>query len=335
MVLSLRSRLIAACVMLSAVVSSPAYSQKVLAEGIKDLATQIAASASKEKKQKIAVLPFRELDGKPTILGSFISEELVTDLIGAGEFDIVERAMLDRLLGEIKLGQTGVIDPETAKKVGKVASVDAIVTGSITDLQSYVALNCRLIDTQTGRVFAAAQTRIVKDDDVRKIMGAALPGSQDGVKPTPKQPEREATSTVAPEPIRVRVNDHVFELKRCTLSGTDLQCEILITNQGQDRTLYLFPSNARLVDEEGTQYDAISLTLGGGAHVPMMVFGNNKPPAASHLATGVPVKAVLSFEGIPSGTKRVALIEIQETRGGLYGGRGLVAQFRNVPLTRP
>jgi hypothetical protein len=63
-----------------------------------------------------------------------------------------------------------------------------------------------------------------------------------------------------------------------------------------------------------------------------MTFGDNKPPATARLATGVPVKAVLSFEGVPSSTKRAALIEIQETAGGFYGGRGLKAQFRNVPL---
>jgi hypothetical protein len=149
-------------------------------------------------------------------------------------------------------------------------------------------------------------------------------------------PEREPTGNAAPETLQERVDNHVLDLKRCTLSGTSLECEILITNQGEDRTLYLSPSNSRLIDEEGTEYSASSLTLGGGgSHVRMMVFGNNKPPAASRLATGISVKAVLSFEGIPSGTKRAALIEIQETRGGFYGGRGLKAQFRNVPLTRP
>ena len=116
-----RSYFIATCVMLATLVSSPAYSQKILADGIKDLATQIATNVSKEKKQKIAILPFRELDGKPTILGTYVSEELVTDLFMIGGLDIVERTMLDRLLGEIKLGQTGVLDPDTAKRVGKVA----------------------------------------------------------------------------------------------------------------------------------------------------------------------------------------------------------------------
>jgi hypothetical protein len=37
-------------------------------------------------------------------------------------------------------------------------------------------VNCRLIDTTTGEVFGAAQTRITKDDDVTKLMNAALPG---------------------------------------------------------------------------------------------------------------------------------------------------------------
>ncbi len=320
--------------MLAAAVSNPIYPQKILSEGIKDLATQIATNVSKEKKQRIAILPFRELDGKPTVLSTFISEELVTDLFAIGGIEIVERAMLDRLLGEIKLGQSGVIDPETAKKVGKIASVDAIVTGSVTDLQSYVALNCRLIDTQTGRIFGAAQAKIVKDDDLRKIMGASLPDPLgESLKPPP-QPERQAPRPGAPEPIRVRVKDHVFELKRCARSGESLQCEILITNEGADRKVSLFASNARLIDEGGTEYEAISLTFVGSSRK-VMVFGNNKPPSAADLATGVPVKAVVTFEGIPSSTQRAALIEIREAAGGFYGGRGLKAQFRNVPLQAP
>lgn len=153
------------------------------------------------------------------------------------------------------------------------------------------------------------------------------------IEPPSQNPAREQTRPAAPEILRQRASDHVFELKQCSLSGTSLECEVLITNEGEDRTLRLFPANARLVDEGGTEYSCIHLTLGGGgSHVPTMTFGDNKPPAGAQLTTGVPVKAVLTFEGIPSGTKRAALIEIQETAGGFYGGRGLKAQFRNVPL---
>ncbi|HSS47767.1 MAG TPA: FlgO family outer membrane protein [Thermoanaerobaculia bacterium] len=311
MAFSLRSRLIAACVMLSAALSSPIYSQKILAEGIKDLATQIATHVSKEKKQKIAILPFRELDGKPTVLGTYVSEELVTDLFMIGGLDIVERTMLDRVLGEIKLGQTGVIDPETAKKVGKVAGVDAIVTGSITDLQSYVALNCRLIDAQTGHVFAAAQTKIVKDDDVRKIMGAALPSpGGDGDQPPPKKPVLQ----------QQRAGNLLFELKGCSLSGKLVQCDFLITNGGEDVNAELFAHYSRLIDGDGNEYHGERVILGSSSGI----------EASTRLATGIPVRARLSFDGIPPETQQAKLLELAPAPT-----TASTIQFRNIPLTRP
>jgi curli biogenesis system outer membrane secretion channel CsgG len=157
-----------------AVVSLPLHAQKPLGEGIKELATQITTSAAKQDKQKIAVLPFHELEGRPTILGTYLAEELVTNLFQLGNFKIVERQLLDRVMGELRVEQSGAIDSKTAKEIGRIAAVDAIVTGSITDLESFVAVNCRLIDTTTGEVFGAAQTKITKDEDVNKIMRTSL-----------------------------------------------------------------------------------------------------------------------------------------------------------------
>jgi TolB-like protein len=315
MVLSLRSRLIATCAMLSAAIGSPAYSQKVLGEGIKDLATQIATNVSKEKKQKVAILPFRELDGKPTILGTYVSEELVTDLFMIGGLDIVERTMLDRLLGELKLGQTGVIDPDTAKRVGKVAGVDAIVTGSITDLQSYVALNCRLIDAQTGRIFAAAQTKIVKDDDVRKIMGASLPiPGGDGVQPPVQRPQ---TPQPKPGVQQERAGNLLIELKGCVLSGKIVTCDFLITNNGEDVNETIYAGSSRLFDGEGNEYH--------GQHV---IFGTDSGGSAgTRLASGIPVRGRITFDGIPPESQRATLLELLTDRYRI--------QFRNVPLVRP
>jgi curli biogenesis system outer membrane secretion channel CsgG len=157
-----------------ALLAIPVQAQKTLGDGIKDLATQITASAAKQEKQKIAVLPFHELDGQPTVLGTYLAEELVTNLFQLGNFKIVERQLLDKVMGELKVEQSGAIDPKTAKEIGRIAAVDAIVTGSITDLESFVAVNCRLIDTTTGEVFGAAQTKITKDEDVNKIMRTTL-----------------------------------------------------------------------------------------------------------------------------------------------------------------
>jgi len=149
------------------------HAQSPLGAGIEELAKQITASATKQEKQRIAVLPFRELDGQPTVFGRYLAEELVTNLFQLGNFKIVERELLDKVMGELSTQRSGAIDPTTAKEIGRIAAVDAIVTGSITDLGSYVAVNCRLIDATTGEVFGAAQTKILKGDDVAIIMNSA------------------------------------------------------------------------------------------------------------------------------------------------------------------
>jgi len=157
---------------------SAAHAQKIIPEAVNELSIQITKHVTSAQKTKIAVVPFRELGARPTVLGTYISEELVTDLVNTGVLDLVERTTLDKVIGELKLDDSGAIDPATAKQVGKLLGAGAIVTGTITDLQYYVAVNCRLIDTETGRIFAAAETRIVKDDDVKKIMGISISSTQ-------------------------------------------------------------------------------------------------------------------------------------------------------------
>jgi hypothetical protein len=215
--------------------------------------------------------------------------------------------------------------------LGQIAGVDAIVTGTLTPFGDTVRLTLKVLDTATARIVAATTVEIPKTKAIEELVARGVGDARS----SPPQPERQKPRPAAFEPIRVRVNDHVFELKRCTRSGESLQCEILITNEGADRKVYLFASSARLIDEGGTEFQAISLTFSGGSSTKVMVFGNNKPPSAANLASGVPVKAVVSFEGIPSSTQRATLIEIQEAAGGFYGGRGLKAQFRNVPLSAP
>jgi TolB-like protein len=299
-----------------ALLSGAAHAQKILSEGVKDLATQIAT-----------VLPFRELDGNSTVLSTYISEELVTNLFIIGGLDIVERSMLDKLLGEIRLGETGVIDQETATKVGKIAGVDAIVTGTITDLQSYVALNCRLIDARTGRIFGAAQAKIVKDDDVRKIMGSPLPASSSGMQGQPSGPAKGSLGKQDPAKVgqQQQANGFLFELKKCTLSGSSVECDLLITNNKDDRDLVIYSETngalSRLIDPNGNEYLAANDVLLGSSR-------SSRPQ--STLASGIPTRAKIAFENIAPDIEVARLVEII-----CWSESHFRVQFRNVPLVRP
>ncbi|HVL66277.1 MAG TPA: FlgO family outer membrane protein [Vicinamibacterales bacterium] len=335
------------------VAASSAFAQKILSEGIRELATQIAASAAKEQKKRIAVVTFRELDGRTTVLGAFLAEELVTNLFSSGGLQIVERSMLDKVMGELKLGGSGAIDPETAKHVGKLTGVDALVTGSITDLQSYVAINCRMIDVQTGAVFAAAQTRIVKDDDLRKIMGAMLDPSGSSAAPVSPAPGTPAASAAQPPPaapatFRTVVGGLQIELTSCRHSfappaepeadprgpattqnvfggtqrragGSDVVCTSRLTAD-RDRQVQVNIRNSRAIDTNGAEYNGTEGRLGSRSDTYSLYH---------QLISGVPIALTLKFSDVAADVTSFAVVELS-----IYADREATAQFRNVPVGR-
>jgi curli biogenesis system outer membrane secretion channel CsgG len=101
---------------------------------------------------------------------------LITALVKTGEFSVVERKELDKVLAEQRLGQSGAITPQTAPSVGKLLGVDLLVLGSISELgtkdrnvaggtnlfgakvnakTARAAVDIRLVNTTTGEIVAA------------------------------------------------------------------------------------------------------------------------------------------------------------------------------------
>ncbi|MFL6245854.1 MAG: FlgO family outer membrane protein [Thermoanaerobaculia bacterium] len=235
-------------------VATPLAAQRVLGDGLRELAQQIAAGVSKEKKTRIAVAPFHELEGSSTVLGVFIAEELVTNLFFAGGLEVIERSQLDKVLREQKLQQSGAIDSDTAREVGRLAGVDAIVTGSITDFQSYVGINCRLIDTQTGRVFGAAQTKIVKDDDVKKVMATPAGGSGATKAATPKKTAAPAEASSKSWSERT-LRGSVDRTKRTNSWGTPAVAVTLAFETMGEEPLDIRLPQYYLLDENGDRWE--------------------------------------------------------------------------------
>lgn len=264
----------------------PAFAQKLLGDGIRELSDQIVASASEQQKHRIAVLALRELSGDQTVLGTYLAESLTTQLFRAKGFDILERTMLDKVLGEMKLASTGLIDPATAARIGKLAGVDAIVTGSITDMQSSVAVNCRLIDVSTARVFGVAESRIVKDDDLRAIMGRPLQPLA--------QPERRAPAFAAH--VSEVVQAFEFEVEDCTrrpqgAARGPVACRIWITNHRDDRNFFIGSGvgvvGVSYYDDQGNQYHGDQIRIGNQQMTPLGV----------KLIAGLRTLAVFEVEG--------------------------------------
>ncbi|MEF3281060.1 MAG: CsgG/HfaB family protein [Elusimicrobiota bacterium] len=127
------------------------------------LAMELASYASNVKK--MAVIPFSYADNTTSTKdGSIISERLTMKLINMQRFEIIERSVLNKVLDELKLQNSGVIDPSSAKELGKVLGVDAIITGTLVPTSDgKIEVNARIIKTDTAQAIGASQVYVVKD----------------------------------------------------------------------------------------------------------------------------------------------------------------------------
>ncbi|HDO25051.1 MAG TPA: hypothetical protein ENG95_00215 [Nitrospirae bacterium] len=151
--------------------SLTAFAASDLEEGVSELAQQISKNMTETGKKKIAIIEFSDLDGNINAFGQFLAEELITKLfmISPGQFEVVERRQLMRVLQEQKLTMSGLLDAKAMESVGKILGIDAIVTGSVTDLGNTVKVNARLIGVDTAKVFAVATTSIPKVGTVEEL----------------------------------------------------------------------------------------------------------------------------------------------------------------------
>jgi TolB-like protein len=116
---------------------------------------------AKAQNKKIAVLPFPYTNGDISSGSSIVAERLTTQLAQRPEVQVIERSLLSKVLGEIKLEESGVIDPASMHQVGHVLGVGAVVTGTLIDLENQkTEVNARLIDAESGAVLSAATERI-------------------------------------------------------------------------------------------------------------------------------------------------------------------------------
>lgn len=154
------------------------HAQATLDQRVSELSKQISDGLTENQKRTIAVVEFGDLEGQVTNFGRFVAEELITRLYQTKKFKVIERQLLNKVVAEQKLSLTGMIDQTSAQKLGKLLGVDAIASGTVTDLGKTLRVNARLIDTSTGEIFAVAATEIAKDESVLTLIRGSVGASE-------------------------------------------------------------------------------------------------------------------------------------------------------------
>lgn len=296
---------------------------------IADLTQQITREMSENQKRTVAVVEFVDLNGRVTDFGRFLAEELITRLYQTRKFKVIERQLLNKIISEQKLSLTGVVDPASAKQLGKLLGVEAIVSGTVTNLAQSVRVNARLISTETGEIFAAASTEIFKDESVTGLMAkGGAPSARDFSPP--------AQSASATKTLSQRAKDFVFELSSCKLHGETITCYLTVKNDlPEDRDLIIYANASsrrvvtRLYDEFGNEYNATFGSLGSKS---------DKYSSQSILVSQVPTKASIEFEGVSAQVSKVTLSMViaPGNQGNMSAVRSpaLTLTFRDIQVTK-
>lgn len=146
--------------------------QKYIDSLVKDLVAQFNAQKSQAKTNQdewtspalaISLLGFQQPSQNNDIMqrigvDGVLQEEITQELQKLG-VKVVDRAILDKLLAELKLGSSALADPDTQLKLGRIMASRLILTGQLFNTGRNNLATIRVIDTETTGIVLSSASR--------------------------------------------------------------------------------------------------------------------------------------------------------------------------------
>jgi len=103
----------------------------------------------------IAVINF-EGKGVTNVEASALTDRLRTELFNIGGYKVVERGMMEEILGELGYQQSGCTSDECIVEVGKHLGVEQMVGGSISKVGRTYSVSARIVSVETREIIKTA-----------------------------------------------------------------------------------------------------------------------------------------------------------------------------------
>ena len=229
------------------------------------------------------------------------------------------------------MSSTGLIDPTTAKKLGKVAGVDALIIGTLTPTGDSVKMNIKVLDTESAVLIFAKRGSVPKTQTIGDLLKEELVVSSAAASDSVVEGQKK---TGLKKGAHIEQAGYKFNLRECQLKAKSLVCHMLITSLKGDKTLRLKNSffNSRTIDESGNEHWASALYLGSGS---CQASQDKYCTLERSLAEGIPIKAALKFDGLSEALGSLALLEINAHELRESGGYSeFTVHFKDVAIIR-
>ena len=134
---------------------------ETLAQKLRESVNANSSLKSRMENALMAITIFDLVDISSKSVAKNVADDLYTSMIKCA-FSPVERGQIDKILSELKIDASGLIDPKTAQKIGQMSGCDVILLGSISDRGQMVVVNARLMETATGKSIVAERVEMRK-----------------------------------------------------------------------------------------------------------------------------------------------------------------------------
>src|SRR5689334_12791762 len=112
-----------------------------------------AEPARASEPLSVAVFDFEAKEEAVRDLGPKLSTLINARLSVESDLILVERAELEKALGEQELGLSGTVSGETAAKVGHLTGAKVLITGKVFKADRELMVVAKVIGTETSRVY--------------------------------------------------------------------------------------------------------------------------------------------------------------------------------------
>ena len=168
-----------------------------LTDTSKQLKTTSDVGEYKGPKLRVGVVNFQNKTPSRVLgIGEAAADILGTILQKTDRFIVIPQQDLDSVLAQQRMGATGVVNPDTAAKMGEVMGLNAIVTGAVTAYSeaeegtdfivgkskkqiARVTVDYRIVDTTTGVQLMADSGAGIYEKKVTTVLGAGGKASYD------------------------------------------------------------------------------------------------------------------------------------------------------------
>ncbi|MBW7887111.1 MAG: tetratricopeptide repeat protein [Bacteroidetes bacterium] len=135
------------------------YGRQMQAEAAKALQIESQLDVAKVPSNTVAILYFENKGNNKDLdpLEKGLAEMIITDLSKVKALRIVERVRLQKLIEEMNLSQSDLVDQKTAPRLGKLLGAYRLVKGSYFDMaKDKVRIDALVAQTKTGSLDATA-----------------------------------------------------------------------------------------------------------------------------------------------------------------------------------